>query len=70
MVANSIPPMRGTLKYDLGDAKATQALSLRFDWAPIGKVSLDACGRLSFPSVPGAPGLYQFKLAPDIFVIL
>ncbi len=42
--------------------KRTPALSVNFDWVPIGSVSLDGRGRLDFPRVPSGPGLYQFEL--------
>lgn len=37
-------------------------LTVEFEWAWLGVVSLDASGRLLLPSAASAPGLYQFWL--------
>jgi len=35
---------------------------LGFQWNPIGRVVLDATGRLTFPKTPQAPALYRFRI--------
>lgn len=50
---------------DPGATTRTSALTVRFDWVPLGAVSLDAYDRLDFPRAPSVPGVYQFALAQD-----
>ena len=35
---------------------------LRLEWAPLGRVLLDAVGKLVFPTPPRKPGLYRFRI--------
>lgn len=37
-------------------------LSIRFSWREIGRVELDAQGKLKFPRAPSRPGLCRFDL--------
>ena len=36
--------------------------SVRFDWEPIGRICLDENGKLQFPNVSEAPGLYKLRI--------
>jgi hypothetical protein len=73
--ASSMPPIASTGTqslpaapveevYPKRDLDLGESVDLRFgfDWCPIGKVSLDAHGKLRFPAAPSAPGLYRFSI--------
>lgn len=40
-------------------------LVIEFEWRDAGAVGLDANGKLAFPKLPQAPGIYAFHLAGD-----
>lgn len=44
------------------DYSAAIKLQISMEWKPIGRVMLDDAGRLVFPAVPQAPGLYRFRV--------
>jgi hypothetical protein len=59
------PAVKRTPRHETGshewDRSAVIKLQLGMEWKPIGRVMLDDAGRLVFPAVPRAPGLYRFR---------
>jgi hypothetical protein len=43
----------------------SEAVSLSFQWKPIGSLSIDQAGKLVFPQAPSAPGVYRFEIDGD-----
>lgn len=43
----------------------SEAVSLSFQWKPIGSLSIGQAGKLVFPQAPSAPGVYRFEIDGD-----
>ena len=46
---------------------ATNDIAIKFEWRLLGSVCLDETGRLNFPPVSDAPGLYRLRIAGDSY---
>lgn len=49
------------------DRSPDAQMSLRFQWHPVGLVSLDN-DRLRFPEVPDQPGVYRFTIGGRVYI--
>jgi hypothetical protein len=53
------PGVQQTFDWDTADTVEAQ---LRFTWTPIGRVTLDAGGKLCFPKAQAVPAIYRFRI--------
>ncbi|HEV7276572.1 MAG TPA: hypothetical protein VGN80_09820 [Devosiaceae bacterium] len=65
--AQATPRAPSAPAHEAGPRSSTDQtrIEIAFSWQPMGALSIDASGKLAFPDVPSAAGIYRFRVRSE-----